>query len=319
VNGMTLAREYYDTYGSEILAAAENLCSGLSSRLSVGLAGEGSQCFRFDDEISRDHDFAPGFCIWMTYQDYKQYGAQLQAVYGSLPAEFLGFSRQNILVPDRLGVMSVSEFYGRLTEFPETDEDWLLIPEANLAAAVNGEIWLDGCHEFTYTRKYLQSFYPESVLRKKLAARAAVMSQAGQYNLLRMLQRNDRIAAQLSAARFTEASISMVHLLNRKYTPFYKWAYRSLTQLAEDSPLAALTARELAGLPEACVLPDEREARKKTFEITETICRAVAEELRRQNFSQAESTFLQDHLEDIMKEIKDPVIRSMHPMADPAV
>ena len=295
MKGLTLAKEYYNTYGSRILVAADDLCPGLSSRLSIGLAGEGSQCFGFDDTISQDHDFAPGFCVWMAYQDYKYYGEQLQAVYDNLPSEFLGFTRQNILAADRLGVMSVSEFYGRLTEFPETEEDWLLIPEANLAAAVNGEIWLNGCHEFSYIRKYHQDFYPDSVLRKKLAARAAVMSQAGQYNLLRMLDRGDRTAAMLSAARFTEAAVSMVHLLSRNYTPFYKWAYRSLTELAEKSPLAQLTARELEKLPEACILP----GKEKAFEITETICAAVAEELKQQGFSTTDSSFLQDHLADI--------------------
>ncbi len=318
---MTLAREYYDTYGPDILSAAENLCPGLSCRLSAGLAGEGSQCFEFDDEISQDHDFAPGFCVWMNDTDFTAYGSALQAVYDSLPSEFDGFTRQNLIAADRLGIMNVSEFYGRFTGIPETEEDWLLIPETNLAAAVNGEIWHSACAEFEEIRRKLQSFYPEPVLRKKLAARAAVMSQAGQYNLLRMLQRDDRVAAQLSAARFTEAAISMVHLLNRKYTPFYKWAYRSLTQLAENSPLAALTARELAKLPEVCVLPDGGEAEKakeNAFEITETICRAVAEELNRQGFSQTESSFLQDHLTDIMEGIRNPQIRSMHPMADSA-
>lgn len=323
MKGLTLAKEYYNAFGPVILEAAETLDSGLSSRLSIGLAGEGSQCFGYDDELSRDHDFAPGFCIWMTYQDYKFFGEELQAAYDRLPHEFLEFTRQNILAPERLGVMSVSEFYGRLTEYPETEEDWLLIPEANLAAAVNGEIWLDGCREFHYIREHLQGFYPVGALRKKLAARAAVMSQAGQYNLLRMLERDDKVAAALSAARFTEAAISMVHLLNRKYTPFYKWAHRSLKELAESSPLAvpsdgsspravlsgenisgtaalaALTARELEKLPEVCILQDGTDARKRAFEITEIICSAVAAELQRQGFSCSDSSFLQDHLADI--------------------
>ena len=57
---------------------------------------------------------------------------------------------------------------------------------------------------------------------------------------------------------------------------------------------------------------------EKTFDITETICRAVSEELRRQRFSETESNFLQDHLDDIMNGITNPEIRAMHPMADPA-
>ena len=317
MKGLILAEKYYNEFGSRILSAAEEQCPCLSHRLSIGLAGEGSQCLGYDDTLSWDHDFAPGFCIWMTDDDYAEYGPALQAAYDALPGEFCGFSRQNILAQHRLGVMSVSDFFGSLTGIPETDEDWIFIPEDALAAAVSGRVWLDGCEEFRSVRNQLNAFYPEDVLRKKIAARASVMAQAGQYNLLRMMRRTDRIASMQAAARFTEAAISMVHLLSRRYTPFYKWAYRNLQELAETSALAKLVSAELAGLPDACILPG-KEGIEKTFDITEAICRAVTDELRSQGFSETESNFLQDHLDDIMNGIRNPQIRAMHPMADPA-
>ena len=49
-----------------------------------------------------------------------------------------------------------------------------------------------GSRDFSMTRESLLAFYPEDVRRKKIAARAAIMSQAGQYNLLRLIKRQDK-------------------------------------------------------------------------------------------------------------------------------
>ena len=51
-------------------------------------------------------------------------------------------------------------------------------------------------------------------------------------------------------------------------------------------------------------------------ETVEIICSVVIEELRHQGFSESASTFLQDHLTDIMSGIADPEIAALPPMAD---
>ena len=88
MTGQQLARQYYETLGRPALAAH---FPALVPRMAVGLAGEGSECFGFDDALSRDHDWGAGFCIWLEEDDFRQYGAQVQAVYDSLPAEKAGF------------------------------------------------------------------------------------------------------------------------------------------------------------------------------------------------------------------------------------
>lgn len=59
-------------------------------RIAVGLAGHGSECFGFDDDLSKDHDFGPAVCLWLTDDDYDSIGERLAAEYDKLPKSFLG-------------------------------------------------------------------------------------------------------------------------------------------------------------------------------------------------------------------------------------
>ncbi|NBI09593.1 DUF4037 domain-containing protein [Colidextribacter sp. OB.20] len=316
MKGLELAQKYYEAYGREMI---ERVDPSLFARVSVGLCGEGSQCFDFDDEISRDHDFAPGFCVWLSDEDFSRYGHALRRAYDSLPDRFCGFSKESIIAGNRLGVMTGGSFYRRFTgspEGPQSNMDWLMTPEAHLASATNGRLFHNQNTAFSMTREKLLAFYPEDVRRKKIAARAAIMAQAGQYNLLRLIRREDKVAASLAFARFAEASISMAHLLNRRYTPFYKWGFYNMRTLPK---LGGVIAPLLASLVRIPALIGEKPApvvHEEAFQLTEEICAATAEELRAQALSYTPDSFLQGHISEIMEGIKDPQLRAMHPMTD---
>ena len=62
MNGLELARGYYEEYGKPML---EHEFSDLLPYLACGFVGSGSEHYGFDDEISRDHDYEPGFCIFL--------------------------------------------------------------------------------------------------------------------------------------------------------------------------------------------------------------------------------------------------------------
>ena len=75
MKGLELSKKYYEEYGrAMILETAPQL----ADRFAAGLAGDGSQCFGFDDEISRDHDFAPGFCIWLADEDFALFKKMIE-------------------------------------------------------------------------------------------------------------------------------------------------------------------------------------------------------------------------------------------------
>lgn len=315
MKGLELSRKYYETYMDTLLEAVPEA----RGRIAAGLVGEGSQCFGYDDEISQDHDFGPGFCIWLTEGDFAAFGDKLQQAYDALPDTFQGFSRKDMIARDRFGVMTISDFYSRFTGFPEgvpgTLVDWLFVPETQLASAVNGEVFMDQPGLFTGIRDSLLRFYPEDVRRKKIAARAAVMSQAGQYNLLRSIRRQDSVAATLALARFTEAAISMAHLLEGRYVPFYKWAFHSLHGLDFGRSFIS----HLNRIPELEASLYERDfvrAHNQAFAITESICKETVKELGKQGISTMQSAFLQDHLPEIMDGIADDRLRSLPPMLD---
>lgn len=230
--GLALAHAYYLEVAKPLLAQT---FPEFLPRMAVGLVGDGSECYGFDDEISRDHDWGPGFCLWLTDADYTLYGAQLQIFYNSLPTSYQGFTRK--IEPtgqNRVGVMRTSDFYKQFIgpyQPPQTWQEWNMLPENMLAKATNGEVFSDPLGNFTALRNALLAYYPVAVRLKKLSVRAATMAQSGQYNYPRCVQRGDLVAANFARQEFILAAHSFLHLLRQKYLPYYKWSYRSLLTL----------------------------------------------------------------------------------------
>ena len=88
VRGLDLAERYFRECGRPWLAER---CEDRCERIAAGLVGAGSECFGFDDEISRDHDWGPGFCLWLPAEDFRAIGPRLREEWAALPATFEGF------------------------------------------------------------------------------------------------------------------------------------------------------------------------------------------------------------------------------------
>ena len=173
MKGLELSGLYYEIYGKPMI---EEKFSQYKREMAVGLVGEGSECFGFDDEYSTDHDFGPGFCIWLPRNLYMSIGEALQKAYNELPSSFMGYNSYEKIVQRRVGVFDIESFYHKYTNcgaFPKNVVEWMKIPERFLATAVNGKVFFDERGEFTRAREVLKGFYPDDVLRKKLASRLA--------------------------------------------------------------------------------------------------------------------------------------------------
>lgn len=327
MKGLELSKAYFDAYGRDFLIEIEEKFPALKGRLAAGLVGRGSECLGFDDDISKDHDFGPSFCVFMPEKLYQEYGALCQEMYGKLPGEFLGFPARKVFLhgQDRVGILSAETFYYSLLGIdglPQNNLQWLFLPEYGLSQATNGEIFLDESGQFTSLREGLLQYYPEDVRRKKIAARAACMAQSGQYNYARLMKRGEYVGAELAVAEFIKETCHMVHLLNRKYTPFYKWMHRSL----KNMEILPRVYELLLQLTEDC---DSRGAWTETKEedfiyglnlkdsrvvVMETICQLVIKELAAQGISFVQSAYLDDHTAAIMDTISDPGIKSLQIM-----
>ena len=74
MKGLELSEKFYLEYGAPMIAGD---FPHLEGKIAVGLAGEGSECLGYDDDVSRDHDFEPSFCMWLTDEDYDNYSFAL--------------------------------------------------------------------------------------------------------------------------------------------------------------------------------------------------------------------------------------------------
>lgn len=310
-NGMELCRQYYETYKNRLL----QLVPGFENHIAAGLVGEGSECFGWDDEYSRDHDWGPGFCIWLTDQDYSYFGAILQAEYDKLPGVLRTEPCENALANfrristpqgmERVGVMRISDFYQRLLGIkglPERDADWLYISEDRLAAATNGCIFTDPLGRFTEIREHLK-YYPENIRIRKLAQELALMAQTGQYNYARMLKRGDAFTAQMQLADFMKHAIKAVYLLNRTYAPHDKWLYHGMKELPILQEVSSLLGT-IFELSKVDTLKNPSSSENFITMNIEIIAKLMTYELQKQGLSKNDDTFLMVQAEEIMTKIK---------------
>ena len=309
MKGLELARQYYETYGRPMLSEQ---FPDVADRIAVGLVGEGSECLGFDDAVSTDHDFEPGFCLFITKEDERQFGFRLERAYAKLPSAFCGFRRERVspVGGSRHGVMVIDDFYRKLLGAPcapDTAERWLYTPSSALACASNGEVFRDDLGAFSAVRRQLLLGYPEEVMRKKLAAHTVFMAQAGQYNYERCMRHGEHGAAQLAMVEFVRHAVSAIYLLNGAYEPFYKWVYRGMDALSVLSELK----NPLIALTELGNEPLEFESKRETVE---EIAAMFAAEFRRRHFSKVSENHLEQHAYAIQETIRDPNLRGMHIM-----
>ena len=307
MQGLELSRTYFETYGKPMLEQFPEL----SPYLAAGLLGSGSECFGFDDTLSQDHDFEPGFCLFLPGEDQvdRRSAFLLERAYAKLPREFMGVKRPTLqpVGGARRGVLRLGEFLEERVGDPQgrlTLDQWLTLPEQGLAEVTNGEVYLDNLGLLTALRREL-AYYPEAVRRKKLAGNLLLMAQAGQYNYLRCVGHGETAAAQLAVGEFTRATLSVLFLLNRRYQPYYKWSFRALRGL----PLLSEEAELLEYLLTSDNSPEQSGEKSA---VMEGIAADVIDVLVDQGLTRANCGDLEKHAYSVNDGIEDGELRNRH-------
>ena len=306
MKGLELSQKYYEEYGKEMI---HSQFPELESVIAVGLVGSGSECLGYDDDISKDHDFEPGFCIFIPdnadIDDRTIF--KLERAYAKLPNEFHGFKRQKMspVGGNRHGVMRAGDFYESKTGRRDGNlslSDWLSIPEHYLLEATNGKVFRDDEGSFSEIRARLMQM-PEDVRIKKLAGNLLLMAQSGQYNFMRCVSHGESGAAQLALSEFVNSTMACAFLLGGRYMPFYKWRFRALREL----PLLSGVASSLEQLLTTPNTPET--ANEKQF-IIEEIASQIITVLNERRITKAICGDLEKHAYSVNDCIKDNNLRN---------
>lgn len=292
------------------------------NHIAVGVVGEGSDCFGYDDLISQDHDFGIGVCLWLTEEDAQAIGPQLQAEYQKqlelwyrtnvTESAFLSPQELRIRLMIRRGVQTTSQFYTGLlgfklqsTEPLISNASWFYTEEWRFATATNGVVFRDDLGEFSRIRQTLLSHYPDRIFRMRLANALHEFSGAMQANYARCMSRGDLVAANFCKSRSIEAAMDILFLLNHRFAPYYKWKFKAFTELPNSADISNLLTAASMELPSLEAWKDvDYDARRvntqdplvNTFE---KIASLIANQLYDAGLTRSKEVFLEAHCQDI--------------------
>ena len=268
MKGLEIARDFFFSWGHLFIAAQ---FPDLAGRIAAGRLS-GSDVLGADDEISRDHNWGPQFVLFLSAEDYAAFGEQLsREMNAAAPNPWKGYrlagaGDQSVHVDSIPGWFRK---YLKLEQLPAASEDW---PPASLESILyflrHGEIWIDGSGDLSRWRSALHE-YPDELLRSRLAEECFRVWHCGEYNFVqRMARRRDPIAIAMCLGEFVNGVMRIVLLMNRDFTPYWKWLAFEFRKRPEAQPYVKML-EELVSI----------QAVEKQVELVQAICALVHRQL----------------------------------------
>lgn len=244
MKGLEIAKDFYTEWGKDYL---EKSFPDLAKRVAIGRIF-GSDVISADDEISKDHNWGPQFTIFLSAEDYAAHGEQVAAIMNAAaPNPWQGFrlaggGDQSVEVES---IPNWIETWIGFHEKPSRHEDWNIIVKERIDGGINvacesilyflrhGAIWYDGSGEMSSWQAALH-YYPENIWRIRLAEELFRVWQHGEYNFVqRVAKRNDPLAKSICIGEFVHGVMNTLLLLQRDYTPYWKWIAHEFRKVDE--------------------------------------------------------------------------------------
>jgi hypothetical protein len=236
ISGLELSRQFYQEAVRPILHA---VFPGLPH--SAALLGRGSEVLGFDDEMSRDHNWAPRVLLFLREEDHASHGDAIgETLRQKLPPRFR----------DHPTDYKIHTLRGYLLEHLDFDidcgiqaRDWLIFPEQRLGMFTAGGVYHDEVGLQATRDRF--AYYPHDVWLYLLMAgwwrihpEANLAGRAGFVG--------DELGSALIGSQLVHGLMRLCFLTERQYAPYSKWfgtAFSRLDCAAEMSPLLWKTLR----------------------------------------------------------------------------
>ncbi|MBS4537038.1 DUF4037 domain-containing protein [Clostridium sp. D2Q-11] len=219
-------------------------------KYSVGLIGYGSDVLGYDTHISMDHNWGPRMIIFLDEKDMDEYKNKVNQLlrknlpyeYRDLPTNFTdpledGVQRMKEIqqgeVNHLIDIMSISDFLRNSLGIKDIDNikitDWLKFSDQGLIEVTKGKVFHDGLDKLNRVRRYFE-FYPEDVLRLKLAAFWNHIAEEEAF-VGRNIDLGEDLGVKLIASRIVNTLMKICYLTEREYIPYSKWTYKGFRGL----------------------------------------------------------------------------------------
>jgi hypothetical protein len=260
ISGLELSQTFFDEAVKPLLADHYSDLAYSAARLEWG-----SDVIGFDTPMSMDHGWGPKITLFLSPKDHARLHDELWDFF----AHHLPFTVQGI--PTHFGepledggkialketypihhmvTLTTPAIFFRDTLGVDIDRtltpiDWLTIPQQRLRTVRAGRIYYDGLGTLAGLRQRFH-WYSTDVWRYLLAGAWRRIDQEAPF-LGRTAVAGDELGSRLLAARQITDMMGLAFLIEKQFTPYWKWFGSAFQQLALANDLSSLFESALDG------------------------------------------------------------------------